>query len=163
MLFNPTVDLVLVSAIFVVISQTLQLVFMDRKQMRETQKEMKEKNKEYKALAAQGANADKKEMERVQKEMMELTGRSFKKMPKMMIASAIVFLPLWGLLNGVYAGTEIKLFFPLTIFWQSTGWVYWYFLCSLLISMTVTRVLGAYDNHLEKKRNNASMETQPTP
>lgn len=152
MFLNPTADIVIVAGLFSIISQVLQLVVMDRKTMRETQKKMKEKNKEYKELMKKGNMAGKEELERIQKEIMELTSESMKKMPKMMVVNLIVFLPLFLMVSDVYTGYQVNLAFPFSLLGQQVDWIWWYVIASLLISMVVSKVLGTYDSHMEKKK-----------
>jgi uncharacterized membrane protein (DUF106 family) len=152
MFLNPTVDLVIVAGFFSIIAQTMQLVLMDRKSMRETQKKMKEKNKEYREIVKKGNMADKSEMDRVQKEMMDLTSESMKRMPKMMVANLVVFLPLFWMVSSEYSGSTINLIFPFSLIAQQVDWFWWYLIASLLISIVVNRTLTMYDNHIEKKK-----------
>ncbi|MBM3281815.1 MAG: DUF106 domain-containing protein [Candidatus Diapherotrites archaeon] len=151
MFTNPAMDLVVISALFAVISQTVQLVMGNRKETRRIQKNMKEKNAELKELMKKGESA-KNEVERVQREMMELSTSTMKNMPKLMIVNMIVFLPLFGLVSHAYNGTKIELFYPLNMVWAQGDWFWFYVLCSFLISMVVNHVLNTYDNHLEKKQ-----------
>ncbi len=148
---NPAMDLVVVSALFAVISQVVQLVFGNRKETRRTQKAMQEKNKELKELMKKG-DQNKSEIERVQKEMMELSTSTMKNMPKMMIVNMIVFLPLFGLVSNAYQGTKVNLFFPLNLVWVQGDWFWFYVFCSFLISMVVNHVLNMYDAKKEKKQ-----------
>ncbi len=155
---NPAMDLVVVSALFAVISQTVQLVFGNRKETRRVQTAMKEKNKELKELMKKGDQTDKTAVERVQKEMMELSSQTMKNMPKLMIVNMIVFLPLFGLVSHAYQGTKINLFFPLNLVWVQGDWFWFYVMCSFLISMVVNHALNTYDTNKEKKQgtmNNA--------
>lgn len=149
---NPAASLVVVSALFAVISQAVQLIFGNRKETRRVQKAMKEKNKELKELMSKGDQTDKSAVERVQKEMMELSTSTMKNMPKLMIVNMIVFLPLFGLVSHAYEGTKVNLFFPLNMIWAQGDWFWFYVLCSLLISLVVNHVLNEYDNHTEKKQ-----------
>ena len=64
MFLNPAMDLVLISALFAVISQTLQTVLTNRKEVRKSQKKMQETNKRYKELMKQGGKADPQEVEK---------------------------------------------------------------------------------------------------
>lgn len=152
MFVSPTVDLVLVAALFAVISQTIQLVLTNRREIRKTQKEMKEKNKELKELMNKKENLDKPAIERVQNDMMELTTRSMKHMPKMMIVNMIVFLPLFAMVTHAYNGTKVPLFFPFNLVWAQADWFWFYVLCSLLISMVVNHALTMFDDHHDQKK-----------
>lgn len=155
---NPAMQLVLISAAFAVITQVVQLVFGNRKEMRRVQKAMKVKNAEFKELMKKGDQADKNEVERVQKEMLDLSTQTMKTMPKLMIVNMVVFLPLFGLVSSAYDGTKINLFFPLNLVWAQGDWFWFYVLCSFLISMVVNHALNMYDEKNEKKQgtmNNA--------
>lgn len=151
MFANPAMDLVVISALFAVISQTVQLVMGNRKETRRIQKNMREKNAELKELMKKGESA-KNDVERVQREMMELSTSTMKNMPKLMIVNMIVFLPLFGLVSHAYNGIKVELFFPLNMVWAQGEWFWFYVLCSFLISMVVNHVLNTYDNHIEKKQ-----------
>ncbi len=154
---NPAIQLVLVSALFAVISQTVQLIFGNRKEMRHIQKSMKEKNKEWKELMKKGDAADKQSLERVQGEMMSLSKESMKRMPKLMIVNMLVFLPLFAFVSNAYQGTQVALFFPLNLIWAQGDWFWFYVLCSFIISMVVNHVLNTYDTHHEKKNVSGTM------
>jgi uncharacterized membrane protein (DUF106 family) len=151
MFANPAMDLVVVSALFAVISQVVKLVFGNRKETRRVQKSMKEKNKELKELMKKGEQS-KNDVERVQKEMMELSTSTMKNMPKLMIVNMIVFLPLFGLVSHAYNGTKVALFYPLNLIWAEGDWFWFYVMCSFLISMVVNHVLNTYDEKKEKKQ-----------
>ena len=55
---NPAASLVVVSALFAVISQAVQLIFGNRKETRRVQKAMKAKNKELKELMIRSGGKD---------------------------------------------------------------------------------------------------------
>ncbi|MDP2666738.1 MAG: EMC3/TMCO1 family protein [Candidatus Diapherotrites archaeon] len=150
MLINAGVDLVLIAGAIVFVSQILQIVLIDRKEFRKNQKEMKAKSQEHRELLKKGG-ASKDEIDRVQREMMELTTKSMKHMPKMMIGSILVVLPLFVFATSIYHEAKIDLFFPLTLVWDQADWFWWYMLCSLIISFTVNRVLALYEDRAEKK------------
>jgi uncharacterized membrane protein (DUF106 family) len=156
MLFSPAVDLVLVSALFAVITQTLQSVLTNRKEIRENQKKMQEKNKQYRELMTQGNKANPQELERVQKEIMELTTTSMKSMPKMLVANMIVFLPLFAMVSQTFNGIQVPLFFPFKLVWETTDWLWYYVLCSFLISMFVNQVFNWHLKKQETKTGNAT-------
>ncbi len=146
-------DLVLISAGFAVISQVLQTVLTDRKEVRRSQKKMQEVNKRYKELMSQGGKADPQETEKIQKEMMEITTASMKNMPKMMIANMIVFLPLFALVHQVYDGKQLPFFPPFSWVWPQVDWFWYYLLCSLIISLFVNHVMNWYHEKKEKETN----------
>ncbi len=156
MIGGPAGTLVLVSAIFAIITQVMQIVLTNRKEMRKVQKQMKEKNQQFRELMKKGENADKKELERIQHEMLELSSQSMKNMPRMMIANMIVFLPLFAWVNGVYDGIKINLFFPLNLVWAQGEWFWVYVLFSILISVFVNRVLSWYEDKKENEKTNPS-------
>lgn len=165
MLISPAFTLVLVSALFAVISQVMQVTLTNRKELRKTQKEMKEKNNQLKELMKKG-DASKAEAEQVQKEMMELTTQNMKSLPKMMVANMIVLLPLFWMVSDAYHGIKFTLPFPLSLIWDQGEWFWVYVLCSFLISMFVNQVLTRYEEHHEKKKDrinqnpNAHNQTQ---
>lgn len=152
MFVSPAVDLVLVSAGFAVISQVIQVLLLDRKETRKIQKKMQEKNKEYREMISKG-NSSKQDLDRIQGELMELSMGSMKRMPKVMIANMIVFLPLFAMVSNVYHGTTLTTFFPLNLIWKELDWFWYYVLCSLLISLVVNAVLNWYDTRQEKKND----------
>lgn len=149
---TPIVTLVLVSALFGIISQTMQVVLVNRKELRATQKKMKEKNAEMKELMKNDSPSKKQDIERVQAEMLELSAKSMKQMPKMMIGNMLVFLPLFGLVNHAYNATKFDLTLPTgSVFFHAADWFWVYVLCSLVVSSLTTKVLSYYDDHKEKK------------
>ncbi|MFH0970607.1 MAG: DUF2208 family protein [Candidatus Diapherotrites archaeon] len=152
MFVSPQVDLVLVAALFAVITQTIQTVLTDRKEMRKNQKKMQEKNKEYKELMAKGKEANPQELERVQQEMMSLTTMSMKTMPKLMIGNMIVFIPLYAMISQVYQGITVPLFPPFNWIWKTTDWFWYYVLCSFIISLFVNHVINWYFKKQEEKQ-----------
>ena len=153
MFFDPATDILLISAGFVTLSQAMQTFLMDRKKVRHNQKKMKEIQKKQQELMRQSGNADPKEMERVQQEMMQLTAESMKQLPKVMIGSLIIFAPLFGWVQHAYNGTTINLFFPFNLIWPQTDWFWFYMLCSMIISLCVSKAFTLYEDHREKKQN----------
>ncbi len=151
MFLSPAMDLVLISAGFAVISQTLQTVLTNRKEVRNNQKKMQEINKRYKELMTQKGKADPQEVEKVQKEMMEITTGSMKSMPKLMIANMLVFIPLFAFVHQIYDGTQLPFFPPFSWVWPKVDWFWYYVLCSLLISLFVNHVMNWYHEKKEKE------------
>ncbi|QQR92978.1 MAG: DUF106 domain-containing protein [Candidatus Iainarchaeum archaeon] len=152
MFVNPAIDLALIAAGFVAVSQAIQVLVMNRKQLRAHQKKSKALMKEQQELMKKGKDAPANELERLQREQMELMQGQFKQMPKMMLASLIVFLPLFTLVQHEFAGQNIPVFFPFSLIWQQLDWYWYYVLCSLIVSVVVGQVLNAYDNHHENKQ-----------
>ncbi len=97
--------------------------------------------------------ASKQDLDKVQAELMELSMGSMKRMPKVMIANMIVFLPLFAMVSNVYDGTQLPAFFPINLIWKELDWFWYYVLCSLLISLVVNAVLNGYDTRNEKKND----------
>ena len=154
MFVSPAVDLVVVAALFTVITQTLQSVLTDRKALRNAQKEMKEKQKRYQEMIKKGNAANPADTENAQKEMMEMMQMSMKSMPKLMIANMIVFIPLYAMVSNVYHGMTVPLYPPFSWVWPQADWFWYYVLNSLIISLAVNHVINWYfarkENH-EKK------------
>ncbi|MEK6970812.1 MAG: EMC3/TMCO1 family protein [archaeon] len=161
MFLNPAMDLVLISALFAVISQTLQTVLTNRKEVRKSQKKMQETNKRYKELMKQGGKADPQEVEKIQKEMMEITTASMKSMPKLMIANMIVFIPLFAFVHQTYDGTRLPFFPPFSWVWAEVDWFWYYVLCSLLISLFVNHVMN-WHHEKKEKEHTQTIITTPT-
>ncbi|MEK6902021.1 MAG: EMC3/TMCO1 family protein [archaeon] len=153
MFVSPAVDLVLVSAGFAVISQTIQLLLLDRKETRRIQKQMQEKNKQYREMISKGEKTNKQDLDKVQAELMELSMGSMKRMPKVMIANMIVFLPLFAMVSNAYHGMKLETFFPINLIWNELDWFWYYVLCSLIISLVVSSALNWYDTRNDKKND----------
>ena len=92
-----------------------------------------------------------KELETLNNEMMAMMSESMKGFPRLMIASLVVFLPLWWLVAGVYGSTRVELFYPLSLFKQTIGWFWWYFGVSILASIVIGKVVQGIHNALHKK------------
>ncbi len=166
MFVSPAIDLALISAAFVAVSQAIQVLVMNRKHLRAHQKKSKALMKEQQELMKKGKDAPAHELERLQREQMELMQGQFKHMPKMMLASMIVFLPLFTVVQGQFEGQSIPVFFPFSLIWQQLDWYWYYVLCSLLVGIFVGQVLNAFDSHHEKKHEHAeknSVSAHPTP
>jgi uncharacterized membrane protein (DUF106 family) len=69
------------------------------------------------------------------------------------------------MISQVYQGMSVRWFFPFTLLGNTTDWIWFYFVCSLLISLVVSNVLNAYDTRREKKEiekeNQKNISTQP--
>lgn len=162
MFVNPAIDLALISAGFVAVSQAIQVLVMNRKQLRAHQKKSKALMKEQQELMKKGKDAPAHELERLQREQMELMQGQFKHMPKMMLASMIVFLPLFTIVREQFEGQSIPVFFPFSVIWQQLDWYWYYVLCSLVVGIFVGQVLNAFDSHHEKKHEHAQTHASTT-
>lgn len=156
MFVSPAIDLALIAAGFVAVSQAIQVLLMNRKQLRAHQKKSKALMKEQQELMKKGKDAPAHEMERLQREQMELMQAQFKNMPKMMLASLIVFLPLFTIVQHQFEGQIIPVFFPFNLIWTQLDWYWYYVLCSLIVSIVVGQVLNAFDTHHENKHAKAT-------
>lgn len=150
MWFNPQIDIALISLGFGIISQIMTHTLLDKQGMKENQKVMKEKQKQFQELLKKNDPASQEQAEKIQKEMMDMSMSSMKGMPKFMIISMIIFLPLLGWVSGSYGEAVIPLFFPLTLIWASTNWFWWYFGCSLVISIFLNKIADAIVEKMKK-------------
>jgi uncharacterized membrane protein (DUF106 family) len=162
MLVSPEVDVALIAALIVAISQSLQVLLMNRKQQRANQKKSQELMRQHQELMKKGSSADQQEMERLQREQMELMGSQFKSMPKMLLGSMIIILPLFTFVREQYQTLTFKLFFPFSLIKPHVGWFWYYLLCSFIISIIVGQALNAFDSHHEKKRIAAEKNSTTT-
>lgn len=160
MFVSPQVDLVLVAALYAVISQTLQTVLTNRREVRKNQKKMQEIQKKNKELMALGDKANPQDVERIQKEMMDNMQLTMKNMPKLMIANIIVWFPILELARHAYNGITVPLFFPFNLIWATTDWFWYYALCSLIIGLFVNHVMNWYHNKKDNEENHHHTHTE---
>jgi len=153
MIISSIVDITIISLFLAVISQIIQNKFMDRDAMKKQQAEIKEKQKMMKELASKTDPKSKNELEAIQKEMFGQMQKMMGGSTKVMIASAVIFLPAFALLGFFYSEAVIDL--PVPIPWLSDGfdlfnlgtwgieiyeqtnWFGWYILSYLVITIII--------------------------
>lgn len=152
MYVNPVADIVLIAAIYVALSQALQVFVLDRRGQRAIQKQSAAVSKKLQELMKQGNQANAQEMEQTQKEQAEVMSKMMKRMPKQMIASLILYIPFLEIVRSQYGDFVYTVFFPFSIIWKTLD-AFWYFvLLSLLISLVVGQALTWRETHHEKKQ-----------
>jgi uncharacterized membrane protein (DUF106 family) len=160
-LFGPAVDIGLLAAGLSIVMRLVQNKFVNRKQMKVRQAEMKKKQKRIKELAQRGDDKSKGEMMELQKEMMADMNEMMQGSMKSMMYTMVLIIPLWWFFGSNYAEVSINLPFAIP-FWaafdwfnpgswvtfkmfETTNWIGWYVLISLIVSIVFSVALKIYD------------------
>ena len=159
MIFNPTIDIALVSVAGVCISQFLQHKMTDRKKMKEQQKKIGETQKKMNELMKKTDQKSQDELKRMQDDMMKTMNEMMGKNMKFMVVSMVIFLPLYYFLGAVYEKEIVNLPFPIPwlggsnfiMLYTQTSWIGWYIFCSLVMSLLFSAALNFYDKSKESK------------
>lgn len=152
--FSPMADIGLIAFVLAIVSQALQRKFLDKKKMKEHQDTIKEKQSKIKELASKNDVNLKSEIEKLELETMETMNLMMKNSLRHMVVTFIIIIPAFWWIGSTYAGTSVKMPFPLPVMHrdfsfeitQTLGWFWYYFYASLVSSL----VLNALMNVLEK-------------
>ncbi len=167
--FGPTIDIALVATILAIVLQVFQRVFVNQKKLKLHQEEMKKKQKRISELTAKNNQQSKQEQDRLQEEVMQHFNEIMPEMFKQLIFSFIVVLPVWQFLQGNYIDTIISLPIPIPFFsafdffnpiswisfklFESTNWIGWYILVSIIVGIILSIVLHGYEKIKEGSYN----------
>ncbi|ODS37391.1 hypothetical protein BEH94_04530 [Candidatus Altiarchaeales archaeon WOR_SM1_SCG] len=141
-LSESAIEIALISAALAFMSAMVTKIFLS-----EEGKAAKEKLKE---LQKDMKNAQKKghvkKMQKLQGEMMTTMMESFRHQFKPMLITMGPFLLVFWWLKGNYEwmGTIVNLPITLPIIGSGLGWLGWYFLCILVISIPLNKLLKNY-------------------
>ncbi|MCH7902674.1 DUF106 domain-containing protein [archaeon] len=153
MIISPIIEIAVISLGLAISSQIIQNKFVDRKAMKEQQKEIKEKQKRMKELMLKEDQKSKNELEALEKEMMQQMQKMMSGSMKVMMFSLVIFLPAFALLGFFYGEAIIDL--PIALPWvangfdlfnletwgieiyEQTNWFGWYFTSYLAITILI--------------------------
>ncbi len=145
---SPSIDIVMISAVLVIVSKVMQSKFMNKAQMKQDRETMKTQQNRVKELMGKDDEKSKQEIEQINKEMMETMQKSMQTSMRYMMISLPVFLIAFYLLGMFYTQFEpfalpVALpwfaeqgFFAFT-FYSETSWFGWYFVSYLTMNILV--------------------------
>ena len=152
-LISVVVDVGLIAVAVVAISRLLQSKLIDKKKQKAAQRRMKEKQARIKELMKNQDEKGKSEMSRLQKEMFEDMNETMQGSMRYMMFSLPVFFGAFFILGSFYGGTLFEapfllprfegFFFLNPLSWVpvgwgiETGWLKWYFIVYLIVSITL--------------------------
>jgi len=128
---NPLIEVGLIAAAVFVLFQVVRHKFVDQ----ETQKKVKEKQKEWKAALKSN---DKKRAEEMQKELMALQFKVMRgTMPLMFVSLAVLFVVIYPL-NGVYVENfPLYLHLPVPFLERTPSWLWFYIIVNIVLSISL--------------------------
>ena len=153
---DPQIEVSVIAVLLAIVSQGLQLTLGNKKEMLRHQGEMKKKQAKLKELSKSTHPDAKKQLEVIEKEMMESLNVVMKSSMKLMIASMVIFLPVFIGLSSIYGENIFHLPIPIPWFsvqfdflnpigwfslYNSTSFVGWYFLNALIFSLLIINPL----------------------
>lgn len=166
-LITVAIDIALVAAGIAVASKLLQNRLIDKEKQKASQKSMKEKQAKIKELMKNTDEKSKGEMERLQTEMMREMNETMQGSMKYMMFSLPLFFGVWFVLGYFYGAMIVEtpflvpkfsgffMFNPFTwmpVDWtMQSGWLKWYFISYLLISIVLGIILKIREIALKKK------------
>ncbi len=118
-----------------IMSALVRKAVLDMDKMKEIKEKIKVHQKEMKLATKSG---DMKKMQRNQEDMMSLTMENMKLSFKPMIYTFIPFILVFGWLRDQYGLLDVVA----SVFGFNFGWFWWYFICAMVVSLTVNKVLG---------------------
>lgn len=151
---SPEVDIFVIVLAVSIVMQIVQRKFLDKKRMKMIQQEMREKSKKLNEMAKQG-KSETKEAKELQGQVMTLMSESFKGMPKQMLFSMAIYVPVFFVVGALYADAVIATPFPVP--WLSgeegsiiklfteTNWFGYYVLMGLIVSIVIGIVLKVFE------------------
>ena len=157
-MFDPRVEIALISVGIALVSQLLQRKLMPREATQKRQEKIKKHQARMKELANKNDAKSKNELEALEKEMMEEMQVMMQGSTRMMMFSMVFILPVFWFLGEAYKEVTVQLPFPIPWFAENwvikffteTNWIGWYVLCSLVTSLVLNAALNVYAQ-LKKK------------
>ncbi len=157
-MFDPQVEIALISVGIALVSQLLQRKLMPREATQKRQEKIKKHQARMKELANKNDAKSKNELETLEKEMMEEMQVMMQGSTRMMMFSMVFILPVFWFLGEAYKEAIVQLPFPIPWFAENwvikffteTNWIGWYVLCSLVTSLVLNAALNVY-TQLKKK------------
>jgi len=150
---SPIVDISLVALAVVAVSRFLQSKMIDKEKQKAAQTRMKEKQAKIKELMQNTDEKSKSEMQKLQQEMFEEMGESMQGTMRYMIFSLPIFFGAFFILGSFYGGMYFQAPFPVPKFQDffflnpltwipvgfvlETGWLKWYFMTYLIVSIVL--------------------------
>ncbi|MFH1234920.1 MAG: EMC3/TMCO1 family protein [Candidatus Diapherotrites archaeon] len=128
---DPLIEVAVIALALVAFSTIIRNRFMDK----EAEKQVKEKQKEWKELLKSKDKESMKRLESLQKEMLDAQYKMMRSsMPSMLIMLAVFFL-LLPVMNSTYAGIE----FPPAPYVVLPGqsWIWYYFVIGIVFSIAL--------------------------
>jgi len=167
-IISPLVDISLIALAVVVVSRFMQRKFIDKKKQKAAQKNMKEKQAQIKELMKNNDDKSKQEMQKLQQEIMEEMSETMQGSMRYMMFSLPVFFGAFFIMGQFYGGTlfetpflvpKFENFFMLNPFtWiptglvGETGWLKWYFLTYLAVSIVLGVTLKIKEKIQERNK-----------
>lgn len=137
-----------ISAGLAVFSTVVRLAVTDMGRV----KEIREKLKDHQAdIKAASKSNDTKKLQRAQEEMMKLTMENLKMGYKPLLITFIPFILIFGWIKGQYESAGVVA----TIFGFNLEWFWWYFVCAMISSLIINRIIEKYPiefNLIKKKQ-----------
>jgi len=106
---------------------------------------MKEKQKKLKELMSKGDEQSKKEAEKLNMELMHDMKEMFKGMPKFMIASFIVMIPIFYLFVSAYKEETFNVFGWIVPQFFFPPHIVWYIISSIGFSIVFNLIMKAVE------------------
>ncbi len=165
---SPLVDISLVALAVVAVSRLLQARMIDKGKQKAAQARMKEKQAKIKQLMRNNDDKSRQEMQRLQQEMFEEMSETMQGSLRYMMFSLPIFFGAYFVLGMFYGGISFEtpflvpkfegffLFNPFT--WMPTdwvmhtGWLKWYFITYLIVSIALGIVLKIKEKVTEESK-----------
>lgn len=139
---DPTIEITVLAVVATVISLAIQHRFFHRKEMLQSQEDMRHNQKRMMELMKKEDKKSKEEAQKIQQDMMDQTFKMLN--PMQMVAQLVVFAPLLWYFHAAYDGMAIALPFPFPwwvdgfVWLNQTNWFGWYFLTVMVFMIVLT-------------------------
>ena len=167
-LIDPAIDIALASVVVVAASRLLQSRLIDKEKQKAAQQRMKEKQARIKLLIKNNDEKSRNEMQKLQQEMLEEMNETMQGSMRYMMLSLPLFFGVYMAFGFFYGGMTLQAPFPVPRFanffifnpftwvpagWgPETGWLKWYFITYLIISVALGIVLKAREMASGKRK-----------
>jgi len=167
-LFDPVIDIALISIALSTAIQLLSRKLVDRKQLKIHQEEIKKKQKRMQHLMKEKPHNYEQELDKLQKESMELMSTMMSGSTKQMMVSFAVYIPFLWFFNWNYVNAIVNLPVPVPFWtafdwgnantwfafklWTESSWVGWYVLVSLIYSLLFNGAFNLYETYIKNKK-----------
>ena len=131
---NAGYEIALISFGIVFLSSLVRRIVLDQEKLKESKEKIKEHQQVMRDASKTG---DMKKMQKAQETMMELSMEQLRESFKPMIFTLIPIMLIFGWIRDQYGAIENVV----TIFGHGFGWLGWYMLCAILISISINKLL----------------------
>ncbi len=134
----PAIGEAIVAAVVTIVITLFYKYMVDQNKMRELKTKVKELQKKQKEVP----KGNTEELNKLLSEMLSLQNQQMKLNLKPMIPTLLIAVAVFPWMGSVFTGPMVILPFALPFFGNDFGWLMWYIILSIPMSIVFRKILG---------------------